>query len=436
MTTAEVPSARRHDLDWLRALAILALLFFHSAMPYVSEWDWHIRNEESSNLLLEANFFVSRFRMALLFLIAGIAAHFVLRRRSLGAFLRDRATRLLVPLTFGILVIVPPQIYYERLADGAFNGSFLEFWPRTLEFVPYPAGNTSYHHLWFIFYLFLYGILLGPAIALARTPRGEALLATARARLARSSVHLLALPIVVTYALLIQRFEGAQNIVDDGAMFLVYFFYFAIGWLIGNTDAIWARIEGGRRRSFTAAFLCLLVINGIRWNGATPPSGYSAERIAYLALLAVHAWCWVMTILGYGKRWLDRDHPMLHWTRDASYPFYILHQTVIVVVAYYVVQTNESVLAKFLFTSFVSLALTLALYETVVRPYRAVRWLFGMASAPVTPAPVARPPVALTPAMLPPVAPAPLAPREGSPGLPASHRQLHRRAGRSRAQGR
>lgn len=381
MNQAAPTPSRRHDLDWLRAIAILALLFFHSAMPYVTEWDWHIRNAQTSSLLLEANFFVSRFRMALLFVIAGIAAHFVLRRRPTGAFLRDRAVRLLVPLSFGILVIVPPQVYYERLADGAFSGSFLAFWPRTLRFVPYPSGDTSYHHLWFIFYLFLYSVILAPASAFVRTPRGAAMLSALRSLLARTGVHPLALPIVAAYALLIQRFSGAQNIVDDGAMFLVYFLYFATGWIIGNDPAVWARIEGGRRGAFTMALLGLLVINGVRWNGATPPSGDSAARIAYLALLAAHAWCWVMAILGYGKRWLDRDHPILHWTRDASYPFYILHQTVIVVVAYYVVQTNETVLAKFLFTSVVSLALTLALYETLVRPFRWVRWLFGMTPA-------------------------------------------------------
>lgn len=373
---------RRHDLDWLRALAILGVVLFHAAMPYAADEEWHIRNAVSSDLLLEFNFFISRFRMALLFVIAGVAATFVLRRRTPGAFLRDRAKRLLVPLAFGILVVVPPQIYFERLADGAFTGSFLAFWPRTLDLRPYPAGDTSYHHLWFIFYLFLYGLLLLPALAFVRTATGAAWLARARAALARHGVHWLGVPIVLTYALLVQRFSGAQNIVDDGAMFLVYFGYFVTGWLVGNDPAIWARIEAGRRAAFTTALLCLLVIDGVRWNEARPEVGYTPERLAWLALLGIHAWCWVIAILGYGKRWLDRDHPVLGWARDASYPVYILHQTVIVVIAYYVVRTDESVIAKFLFTAFVSLAVTLALYEAFVRPYPAMRVLFGMAARP------------------------------------------------------
>ncbi len=372
------PTARRHDLDWLRALAILALLFFHSAMPYAADSGWHIKNAQQSDLLLEFNFFLSRFRMALLFVIAGVATQFVLRRRTPGAFLRDRALRLLVPLTFGIFVIVPPQIYFERLASGAFQGSYLAFWPRTLAFEPYPAGDFSYHHLWFIFYLFLYGVLLLPAIAWARTPRGAAALEAGRAWLARRGPHWLALPIVTAYALLVDHFSGAQDIVHDLGMFTTYFLYYAAGWVLADDGRLWQRIAGGRRASFTMAVLALLVVNGVRWNHARPEVGLTPERTAWLALLGFNAWCWVMTILGYGRRWLDRDHAVLRWARDASYPFYILHQTVIVAVAYYVVRTDESVLAKWLFTSAVSLGLTLALYETLVRPYARVRWLFGM----------------------------------------------------------
>lgn len=379
MLPALPPANRRHDLDWLRALAILALLFFHSAMPYVAEWQWHVKNAQTSNLLMELNFFLSRFRMALLFVIAGVASQLMLRRRGPSRFLRDRARRLLVPLVFGILVIVPPQIYFERVASGAFSGSFAAFWPRTLALLPYPQGDTSYHHLWFIFYLFLYSALIVPAVALVRTGRGAASLASLRAWLGRNGVHVLALPILTAYVLLIQRSRGLQNVVDDAAMFVVYFLFYVTGWLVGNDSSVWKRIMDGRRRALTAAFLALCIVNALRWNDVEPAPGYTPVRLAYLALLGANSWFWVMTVLGYGARWLNRAHPALDWVRDASYPFYALHQTVIVMIAFYVVRTQEGVIEKFLFTSFVSLGMTLVIYETLVRPHPAVRWLFGMA---------------------------------------------------------
>jgi glucans biosynthesis protein C len=373
---------RRHDLDWLRAGAILALLFFHSAMPFAAESEWHIRNRDTSVLLHEANFFLSRFRMALLFLIAGVATQFVLRTRSPAQYLRDRCARLLVPLVFGVFVVVPPQIYVERVATGAFHGSYLAFWPRVLNFTLYPAGEVSYHHLWFVFYLFLYSAMLLPLLGVSRSIRGARWLAWTRARVAQHGVHWLALPMVITYTSLVQRFDGLQDVVHDGAMFLTYFGYFVTGWFIGIDEALWARIREGRRRSFTVALSAFLVICGLRWGGHEPPVGYSALRLLYLALLGCNAWAWVLTLLGYSARWLNRDHAVLRWVREASYPFYILHQTVIVLIAFFVVRTDEPVLEKFLFTATVSLLVTLGLYEVFVRPYEPIRWLFGMASAP------------------------------------------------------
>ncbi len=109
---------RRHDLNWLRVIAILLLLYFHTGMIFTAEWDWHIKNPETSHLVLEVNYFFSRWRMALLFLIAGIGTHYALRRRSAGEYAGERTKRLLVPVLFGMLVIVPPQIYVVGPVGG------------------------------------------------------------------------------------------------------------------------------------------------------------------------------------------------------------------------------------------------------------------------------------------------------------------------------
>lgn len=375
----DVAQERRHDLDAIRALAILALVFFHSAMPYVAEWDWHIRNTETSRLLLEFNYFLSRFRMAVLFFIAGVAIELATRRRSVRAFLFDRVKRLLVPLIFGIFVIVPPQIYFERLRDGAFLGSFVEFWPTTLQMVPYPSGNTSYHHLWFVFYLALYSLLLVPALVYARTDNGRRTLANVRRWLAARGVHVLGGVIALVYALLVPHFSGSQNVVDDVAMFTVYFGYVLAGWLAGTEVALWDRIEGSRRHALTTALLCTLFIDSVRWSDRVPTGGLAS--FAYLAVGGINAWCWVMSVLGYGKRWLNVETKLVRWAREASYPVYILHQTVIVAVAFFAVQQQAPVMEKFVFTSLASLLLTVGLYETLVRPYRPIRLLFGMSTS-------------------------------------------------------
>ncbi len=78
---------------------------------------------------------------------------FNLRSRGYGAFVRERLRRLLIPLAFGMFVIVPPQVYVERVVAGEHYSSYFDFWGTVFKLVPYPKGNLSWHHLWFLPYI-------------------------------------------------------------------------------------------------------------------------------------------------------------------------------------------------------------------------------------------------------------------------------------------
>jgi peptidoglycan/LPS O-acetylase OafA/YrhL len=381
MSDAAAPARarrRRQDLDWLRVIAILLLLFFHSAMPFVAEWGWHLKNAETSHLLLELNYFLSRWRMALLFLISGVGTAYALGTRGAGQFLRERARRLLLPLAFGMLVVVPPQIYLERLARGASFGSYLEFWPTVLELRFWPAGNLSWHHLWFVAYLAIYSLALLPLFLALRGERRRRMVGRLTAVVRRAGLQAFALPLALPLVLLLPRFPGPQNVVDDVAMLLYYLVFFLYGYLLADADAIWAEIERRRATSLRWAVGCTLAVNVLRWNGVDPDPGYTAAWAAYGGLLALGAWSSVVTILGYARRHLTRGGPVLAYANEGIYPFYILHQTVIVTVAFYVIPLPEGPIAKFAFVSLVSFALTAALYEVAVRPFDVARVLFGM----------------------------------------------------------
>lgn len=372
------PPERRHDLDWLRAFAILLVVVFHSAMPYVAEWGWHVKNAERSELLLEMNWFLSRWRMALLFLIAGAGTTWALGGRAVDAYLRERARRLLVPLVFGILVVVPPQIYMERIAAGVSYASYLDFWPSVLQGRAYPAGNTSWHHLWFIAYLFLYSLLALPLLAWLRGARRERLAAPLARAAAGPLLWAPGIGLGVVLALMLPRWPGPQDIVHDWAMFTYYLAYFVVGAVVADARGVWEAVERRRESALRVAVVSLLMCGWVRWNDHSPELGAGAAWVAYALLLATVGWSWVLTMLGYGRRYLSHTGPALDWAREASYPVYVLHQTVIVVVAAYVVRTPESILAKFAFTTVVSLALTVLLYQTLVRPYAPMRAAFGL----------------------------------------------------------
>src|SRR5690606_175425 len=170
--------------------------------------------------------------------------------------------------------------------------------------------------------------------------------------------------------------------VDDLAFLLYYLIFFLYGYLLADAEGVWRHMESKRSVSLRWAVSCTLLVNALRWNGADPNMEYSVTGAMWASLLALTAWCWVITILGFGRRWLNRPSRVLAYANGGIYPYYILHQTVIVVLAYHVIPLDDGVFAKFGFLSVLSLLLTTALYEAFVRPFPLTRFLFGMKPLP------------------------------------------------------
>lgn len=375
-------TSRQAYLDWLRIMAILGVLFFHSAMPYASEMEWHIKNKETSNLLLEFNFWLSRFRMPLLFFISGTVSYFMLKNKSTASFIGLRFRRLFLPLLFGMLVIVPPQVYMERLTQG-FHGNFFDFYPSIFQTGAYPKGNLSWHHLWFIFYLFVYDIIFAPLFKYTISTKGLLMLQRLNFLAKGKMIYLLTLPGVIIYTGLCLRFPTTNDFIHDWCAIFYWLQFLLVGFICIANPEFMNSLERNRRTSFALAFTTFLFINYIRWNSMEPwnvISNYRSDWRTYgfLSLYAFTAWFWVMTAIGYGKKYLDRKIKALNYINQAVYPFYILHQTVIVVLTYYVVQVNESIFSKYIFTVVLTFIISMSLYHLFIRPFAITRLLFGV----------------------------------------------------------
>jgi glucans biosynthesis protein C len=380
--TVMPPTNRQAYLDWLRILAILGVLFFHSAMAFVAEWGWHIKNKETSNLFLEFNFWLHNFRMPLLFFISGTVSYFMLQRRSGGGFIGLRFRRLFIPLVFGMLVIVPPQVYMERLTQG-YTGNYWSFYPSIFHTGTYPKGNLSWHHLWFILYLLLYDILCAPAFVWLMSPRGQRWLTRLNALAAGKRIYLLILPGLIVRTFMTLRWPETNDLIHDPAYGLYWLLFLLGGFLCIANPLLMDSLERNRRSSLMMAFLALLAINYLRWNHKQPWDTIAhweqdLRTYLYLALNGWNAWAWVMTAIGYGKKYLNRRHRILDYLNQAVYPFYILHQTVIVILVYYVVQTTDGIGMKYLFVLGVTFAVTVGIYHLLIRPFGLMRLLFGM----------------------------------------------------------
>lgn len=362
------PTSRQAYIDWLRILAILGVLFFHSAMPFAAEEWWHIKNKQTSDVLQEFTFWLSQFRMPLLFFISGAVSYFMMQHRSAASFIGLRFRRLCLPLFFGMLIVVPPQVYMERLTQG-YKGSFIDFYPSIFRGEAYPKGNTSWHHLWFIAYLFVYDLVAAPLFAWMISAKKFTQKLGWFARGLR--VYLFIIPSVVLFAWLAPKFSRSNDLIHDYAYLPYWFLFLLVGFLCISNAALMDSLERNRRTSLLLGVLSFIAIDYFRWNDLHEP----------IFLFPMIAWFWVLALTGYGKKYLNKKNPISAYATQAVYPFYILHQTVIVILAFYVVQANDDVLPKYLFLSFTSLFLTIAIYHLLIRPYGVMRFIFGMKTA-------------------------------------------------------
>jgi glucan biosynthesis protein C len=357
------PTPRHHFLDWLRVLAIAVLLFFHTGMLFVG-WGWHITNAETIPALRWPMDLAHRLRMPLLFVIAGAGLWFAAQRRSAPELLAERTRRLLLPALAGMFLVVPPQVFVERLTRGQWRGGYLDFFvQRVLRFEPYPAGDFSWHHLWFIVYLYLYVLLLVPVVRARRIERAPK---------PGAWLYLLALPLGINEALLKPRFPETHNLVSDWYILNHYLLLTVYGVALASMRA-WDWFAAQRRVSLALGIT--LLVGGV----FALETGIIAHDSPADALFAnVFTWVWIAVFLGYGRQHLCHSNGWLAWSREASYPIYILHQTVIIGIAYFVVPQPWSPWLKYWLVLGATLAICVLLYEMLLRRFSLLRVLFGI----------------------------------------------------------
>jgi hypothetical protein len=345
-------------------LAILLLLFFHVGM-FFTTWEWHIKNNETSKLFDTIMVFFHQWRMPLLLFISGAGTIFASARRSKKEFIIERHKRLLIPLLFAMLFIVPPQIYIERIENYS---SFFNFYPSVLEFEPYPMGGSfSWHHMWFVLYLLIYSMLAVPLIYFLKSERSNGVFFRFENFLNRRwSFISLVIPISISQIILRPYFpDETHALVDDWAYFVMYGFYFLAGIVVASSDRLWKILRQYRRFHFSVALFSLLLMQYLwhtPWEQIQPYLRIDLNYIWQFNKIIL-TWSWVISIIGYGQKYLNKNHPVLSPSNEGIYPFYILHQTVIIVIAYPFADLHADIMTKFIIISSLSLTLTVGIYR-------------------------------------------------------------------------
>lgn len=366
---------RRYELDWLRVIVFGLLIIYHVGMFFVP-WGWHIKNNIIYEWLTYPMRFINHWRLPILFVISGMGTAYAFSKRTGKQFATERVIRLLIPLIAGIILIVPPQVYIERLNLGQFSGSYFEFWPEYAFSGVYPEGNFSWHHLWFLPYLLFFSLVLIPAFIYIRNhPNIGLIKITAKILSLPLGSYLLIIPLFIYEALLKPLFPSTHAFWGDWYNLVNYITLFFYGFLfIQVKEIFWKTISENRYKYLFAGVLAFILF--IILISLSTSSTYLRVAIAFIRVF--NAWSWMMTLFGFAAIYLNRKSKGLAYANKAVYPFYILHQTVTVIIGYHIMNLALGLAYKFTILTIGTFGITWLLYEFLIRRLTWLHPLFGI----------------------------------------------------------
>jgi glucan biosynthesis protein C len=361
---------RRYDLDWLRVIAILAVYLHHIGMPFNGD-GFHIVNTESSKVLDDIMVFFEQFRLPLLFLISGTGTMFAFSKRTWIQFLKERSTRLIIPLIFGMLFIVPPQTYFEHIKD------FNSYWD------VYRSGAFfEVNHLWFIENLFILSAMLIPLILFLKSSKAHRLihlLDTINSK--KYGIFLWVIPLIIITIVLKKINPSDSKDITNLSSTFYYGYFFVAGMLFTASNNSWNHLKSFRKFNFIVfviSFILFYVYYLLPNQSISPYLSISVRWNIWYLVCGLVSWTLVTTLLGYGQIWFNKKSTLLKKCNEAIYPFYILHQTIIIIVGYYILQLDISILSKIVLLVLGSFPLIIIIYSVLIYPFNIPRLLFGM----------------------------------------------------------
>jgi hypothetical protein len=364
---------RYYDIDWLRILGMIGIFLFHNARFFNDE-DWHIKNMTDDFGMTVFVAILNQFIMPLFFILSAYAIYYSLQRRAGKEFMRERVTRLLIPLVFGIFTHIMVQVYIERVSHGQFTGTFWQFIPQYFNGWYGFGGNFAWMglHLWYLLMLYLFSWL---TLSLFIKWRSESAFMTQLADVFAKPgmVFLFFIPVGLV-EILVNLFPDSIGIRSFGGWSpFTYLTIFILGYILVTSDRYRDAIERQRFLSLTLALVALF--GGFYLVLGMDVSSYSP---LFSWVRGFNTWAWLLTFLGFASRHLNFNNDFLKYANEAVLPFYILHQSVIVIVGFFIADWNIAVFPKFLFMLVVNFAIIMVLYEFAVKRIGVLRYLFGM----------------------------------------------------------
>ncbi len=364
---------RQYFIDWLRIGLIISVFFFHVGMIFRPE-QWHVNSDKTFEFLDPIMWWLHLWRMPLLFLVSGVGTYYAIGHRTSWQYLKERFTRLYIPFTVGFFTLVPLMVYVERIDV---YGSFLDYIPHMFDGGPYPVGNISWHHLWFILYLFIISLLITPFLSYTKSGhynmiRGKLIALVSK----KGGLNWLLLIIILSQLILRQYFpKSTHALYNDWAYFTYYLLFFISGFMLFTSGKVIKTLANSRRLYLYQTIIATIILFSLPLIFGQSSVGQDYFRGITEMIISLSC---SLTAIGYFKRYFNKDHKFRKVINEAIYPFYLLHQPALIFVGYFVLKWQISYLSQAVLIIVFSLMSIIITYWFVIRKFNILRISFGL----------------------------------------------------------
>ena len=291
-------------------------------------------------------------------------------KRQWLQFVKERSIRLLIPLFFGVLVIVPPQLYFGNIDSFT---SYADV---------YTNGHFEVNHLWFIYNLFWMSMLLIPFILFLKSSKSNRLIAfLERITSKKLGLFLGVIPLILILIVSKKYFPSDSKSLFNLSSTLYFGFFLVFGMLFASAENTWDHLKKHRKLNailFLASSIIFYTYYLMPHDWLSPYFTTNTLWNIWYIVCCLVGWTFVIALLGYAQIWLNRKSTLVQKLNEAIYPFYILHQTVIVVFAYYIVQLDVNIPVKIMLLLITTFPVIVLIYRLLIYPFTSMRVLFGM----------------------------------------------------------
>lgn len=299
--------ARKHYVDNLRWMILLILIPYHAAQAWNTWGEPNYMFFEGNQMISSIIVFFSPFFMPLLFVLAGISTKYALQKRTAGEYLIERVKRLLVPLLFGTISLMPVMCYIGDKFNNSYNEGFLNHY--AVFFTKYTDltgadGGFSFGQFWFLLYLFIISVVSLGIINLVKKCLKE------------SDKNI---PFWLVFALGLPL-PFLSNLLSIGGKSLAeYTYFFLVGYYVFADEKIVSKLEKCRLILFAIGFVaCILNVYLFLW------TNQEFKLINDIARY-VSKWFMVIALIGLAKRHLNFSGSISGFMKKRSFLFYSYH---------------------------------------------------------------------------------------------------------------